>query len=84
MSVLTLELKPFEAPFLSNNASRFLSLKHKFLKKLEDWLTTIEVRPGVYEKPDTQKCLCHRKSIKGIKSTVCTIIELAYKVLNYA
>ena len=82
MSILTPELKPFEAPFLSTNDSRFLS--HKFLKKFEDWLTTIEVRPGVYEKPEIQKCLCHRKSIKGIKSSVGTVIELAYKVFNYA
>ena len=30
-------------------------LKHQFLKYFEDWLTTIKVRPGVYEKSEKQK-----------------------------
>ena len=41
------ELKPFEAPFLSTDDPQFLWWKHQILKYFEDWLKTIEVRPGV-------------------------------------
>ena len=47
---LTRELKPFETPFLSIDDPRF-----SWLKYFEDWLTTIEVRPGVHEKSEKQK-----------------------------
>ena len=54
-TALTRELKLFEAPFLSTNDPRFSWLKYQILKYLEGWLTTIEVRPGVYEKPEKKK-----------------------------
>ena len=57
---------------------------HIFSNYFEDWLTTIEVRPGVYQKSE-KKCLYHHKSIiKGIKITVRTVIELAHKIFDYA
>ena len=56
-TALTRELKPFEAPFLSNDDPRFLWLKHQFLKYFEGWLTTIEVRTGIHEKYGKQKKL---------------------------
>ena len=52
---LTRELKPFEASFLSTDDLRFLWPKYKFLEYFEDWLITIEVRPGVYEKSEKQE-----------------------------
>ena len=52
---LTRELKPFETPFLSIDDPRFSWLKYQILKYFEDWLTTIEVRPGVHEKSEKQK-----------------------------
>ena len=49
-TALTRELKPFEAPFLSTDDPRFSWLKYQILTCFEDWLTIIEVRPGVHEK----------------------------------
>ena len=54
-TALTRELKPLEAPFLSTDNPRFLWLKYQILIYFEDWLKTIEVRPGVYEKSEKQK-----------------------------
>ena len=48
----TRELKLFEAPFLSTEYPRFAGIKNQILKYFEDWLKTIEVRPGVYEKSE--------------------------------
>ena len=36
------------------------------LKHFEDWLTTIEVRPGVYDKSVKQKNLYHHISIHHV------------------
>ena len=49
----------------------------------EDWLKTIEARPGLYEDSEKQKCSYNHKSEKDIKINVYTIIEQAYKVFNY-
>ena len=49
-TALACELKLFEAPFLSTDDPWFSWLKHEFLKNFEDWLTTIEMRPGVHER----------------------------------
>ena len=54
-TVLTRELKLPEAPFLSTNDPRFLWLKYQILIYFEDWLKTIDVRPGVYKKSEKQK-----------------------------
>ena len=53
-TALTHELKPFEVPFLSTDDPRFSRLKYHILKPFEDCLTTIDVRPGVYEKSEKQ------------------------------
>ena len=52
---LTRELKPLEAPFLPTDDPRFLWLKYQMFSYFEDWLKTIEVRSGVYEKSEKQK-----------------------------
>ena len=36
------ELKPFKAPFFSNDDSRFSWLKNQFLKFFEDWLRSVK------------------------------------------
>ena len=45
----------FEVPFFSTDDPRFSWLKYQILKCFEDWLTTIEIRPGIYEKSENQK-----------------------------
>ena len=52
---LTRELKPLEAIFLPTDDPRFLWLKYQILSYFEDWLKTIEVRSGVYEKSEKKK-----------------------------
>ena len=54
-AAFTRKLKPFEAPFLPVDHPRFSWQKHQFLKYFEDWLTTIDLRPGGYEKSEKQK-----------------------------
>ena len=48
-------VKPLEALFLSTDDPRFLWLKDQNLIYFEEWLKTIEVRPGVYENSKKQK-----------------------------
>ena len=42
------ELKPFNAPFLSTDDPRFFMAKKSIFKIFEDWLKSIEERPGAY------------------------------------
>ena len=49
---LARELKPLDAPFLPTDDPRILWLRYQILKYSDDWLKTIEVRPGVYEKSE--------------------------------
>ena len=49
------ELKPCNAPFSSTNVPRFSWLKIQFLKYFEDWLRSIEDKPGAYTKPEKQR-----------------------------
>ena len=41
--------------FLPTDDPRFLWLKYQILSYFEDWLKTIEVRSGVYEKSEKKK-----------------------------
>ena len=54
-TALTRDLKPFGVPFLSIDDRWFSWLKYQILNYYKDWLTTTEVRPGVFEKSETQK-----------------------------
>ena len=49
-TVLTRELKRFEVPLSSTDHPRFSWIKDQLFKYFQDWLTKIEVKPGVYEK----------------------------------
>ena len=52
---MTRELKPLEAPFLLTDDPRLLRLEYQSLIYFEDWLKTIEIKPGIYEKTEKQK-----------------------------
>ena len=54
-TAFTHELKTLQEPFFPTDDPRFLWLKNQILIYFEDWLKTIEVRPGVYEKSEKQK-----------------------------
>ena len=49
------ELNPLETRFLPTEDPRFLWLKYRILVYFEDWLKTIEVKPGVYETSGKEK-----------------------------
>ena len=70
------ELKPFNAPFSSTNDPRFSWLKNQFLKYFEDWLRSIEERPGAYTKSEKQKMFILSQTYEGVKITVYSVIEL--------
>ena len=53
-TALTCELKPLEAPFLPTADPQIFLLKYQILIYFEE-LKTIEVKPGVYKKPEKQK-----------------------------
>ena len=54
-TALICELKPLEVQFLPTYDFEFLWLKYQILIYFEDWLKTIEGRPGVYKKLQKQK-----------------------------
>ena len=56
-TALTHKLNPLEATFLLTDDPRLLWLKYQILVYFEDWLKTIKVRPGVYEKSEKEKML---------------------------
>ena len=70
------ELTPFNAPFSSMDNPRFLWLKNQFLKYFEDWLRSIEERPGAYTKSEKQKMFILSHTYEGVKITVYSVIEL--------
>ena len=70
------ELKPFNAPFSSIDDPRFSWLKNQFLKYFEDWLRSIEERPGAYTKSEKQKMFISSQTYEGVKITVHSVIEL--------
>ena len=70
------ELKPFNAPFSSIDDPRFSWLKNQFLKYFEDWLRSIEERPGAYTKSEKQKMFLSSQTYEGVKITVHSVIEL--------
>ena len=80
-------MKPLEALFLSTNDPWFSWLKYQILKYFRDWLKTIEVTPGVYEKSEKQNIFILSKFDKGPKNG-CTFyhyqLELACKVFDSA
>ena len=76
-TALTRELKPLETTFLPTDDPRLLWLKYQILIFFKDGLKTIGVRPG------ETKTVYNHKSVKGIKISVHTVIEQAYKVFDY-
>ena len=70
------ELKPFNAPFSSADDPRFSWLKNQFLEYFEDWLRSIEERPGAYGKSEKQKMFISSQTYESLKITAHSVIEL--------
>ena len=69
-------MKPFNVPFTSTDDPRFSWLKNQFSKYFEDWLKSIEERPGAYTKSEKQKMFISSQTYEGLKITVHSVIEL--------
>ena len=70
-TALAREMKQFEVPFLSTDDPRFSVLKYQFLKYFDDWITTIELGPRVYEKSEKQKVF-RKSQIYNEQKSHCT------------
>ena len=69
------ERKPFLAPFTSVNDDRFGWLQNVLLKYFEDWLTSIEQRPGNFSRNARSNMFISWQTFEGLKITVHSIIE---------
>ena len=74
--------KPFLAPFTSVNDDRFGWLQNVFLKYFEDWLTSIEQRPGNFSRNARSNMFISWQTFEGLKITVHSIIEAVMFLLQ--
>ena len=71
------ERKPFLALFTSVNDDWFGWLQNIFLKYFEDWLTSIEQRPGNFSRNARSNMFISWQTFVGLKIIVHSIIEAA-------
>ena len=76
------KLKPFLKPFSSHDDSRFDWLRHVFLKYFEDWLESINSRPGNFKADARGKMFLSWQTYEGIKITLHSVIELVQFLLS--
>ena len=76
------KLKPSLAPFESCDDPRLLWLKEVFLKYFNDWLTSINARPGDFTKNAKANMFISWQTFEGIKITVYSMIELIKYLLS--
>ena len=77
------ERKSFPAPFTSVNDDRFGWLQNVFLKNFEDWLTSIEQRPGNFSRNARSNMFVSWQTFEGLKITVHSIIEAVKFLLQH-
>ena len=75
--------KPFLLPFSSVNDPRFAWLQNVFLKYFEDWLHSIEQRPGNFSRNAHNNMFLSRQTYEGLKITVNSVIELVQFLLDH-
>ena len=79
----TTKSKPFLKPFDSVNDDRFDWLKNTFLPYFENWLQSIENRPGEYTANAKSNMFISWQTHEGIKITCNSVIELVKYLLNH-
>ena len=77
------ERKPFLAPSNSVNDDRFGWLQNVFLKYFEDWLTSIEQRPGNLSRNAHSNMFISWQTYVGLKITIHSIIEAVKSLLQH-
>ena len=77
------ERKLFLAPFTLVNDDRFDWLQNVFLKYFEDWLTSIEQRPGNFSRNACSNMFISCQTFEGLKITVHLIIQTVKFLLQH-
>ena len=77
------ELKPSLLPFSRVDDPRFSWLRNVFLQYFEDWLASIEQRPGNFSKKAKGKMLISQETYKGFKIKVSSMIEAVQFLLQH-
>ena len=77
------ETKPFLAPFTSVNDDRFGWLQNVFLKYFEDWLKSIEQRPGNFSRNAQSNMFISWQTFEGLKMTFHSIIAAVKFLLQH-
>ena len=69
------ELEPSLLPFSRVDDPRFSWLRNVFLRYFEDWLASVEQRPGNFSRNAKGKMFIFQQTYEGFKITVNSIIE---------
>lgn len=77
------QLKPALKPFTSVDDPRFSWLRNVFLQYFENWLQSIEDRPGNFTQNAKQRMFISWQTYEGIKITVHSIIEATQFLLQH-
>ena len=77
------DLKPSLIPFSRVDDPRFSWLRNVFLQYFEDWLASIEQRPGNFSKTAKNKMFITRETYVGLKISVNSIIEATQFLLQH-
>ena len=64
-------IKPYE----SVDDERFVWMKNTFLKYLEDWKTSTQIREGTFTATEREKMFLSRQTYEGFKITVNSHVE---------
>ena len=74
--------KPALAPFTSTDDTRFSWLQNVFLQYFEDWLTSIQQRPGNFTPNARTKMFITWQTHEGLKRSVHSMIEATKFLLH--
>ena len=77
------ELKPSLLPFSRVDNPRSSWLRNVFLQYFEDWLASIEQRPGNFSRNAKGKMFISQQTYEGFKITVNSIIEAVQLLLQH-
>ena len=73
--------KPALMPYTSVDDERFIWLENVFLKYFEDWLNSINDRPGSFSPSDRAQMFISWQTYEGLKITVKSVVELTQYLL---
>eukprot|EP00794_Sanderia_malayensis_P002816 gene2816-3252_t len=78
-----LKQKPALMPYTTIDDERFGYLNNTFLQYFEDWLSSIERKPGKYSKGDKANMFISYQTYEGLHIAVKSVIELTKYLLSH-